>query len=324
MSETRMPTPAPAQAPVPAPASVPGQGPAPDQAPAPLDLCGIAVAYGSRTVLSDVTLAVGAGELVGLVGPNGCGKSTLLRVAEGLLTPSAGRALLGGVPVGELSPRERARRVALLPQVHRTPSMSVRDLVACGRYPHMGTFGRLGAADHAAVDEALALMGLEALADRPARSLSGGERQRAFVAMTLAQGAGLLMLDEPTTYLDVRAALELMDLVRGLVDQGGRSVLVVLHDLDLALRTCDRLVVLAPEAAPGASTASAAAPGTSAASSSGASAPAAAPPPSRVLVDAAPAEVLASGALERAFGVVACAHATPHGPAYSFFAPPPP
>ena len=195
-------------------------------------------------VLSDLSLAIPTGGVTGIVGPNGCGKSTLLKLADGLLVPSSGEVRVAGRPLSALSARERARLVALLPQVHRTPSMSVRQLVMCGRYAHMGVFGRPGAPDERAVDAALAEVGIEALADKPARSLSGGERQRAFLAMAVAQDAGLLLLDEPTTYLDVRAAHETMGLARRLSERPGRTVVAVVHDLDLALRSCDRIVVM--------------------------------------------------------------------------------
>lgn len=122
--------------------------------------------------------------------------------------------------------------------------MKVRDLVACGRYTHMGPFGQLEKADWDKVDEAISLMGLEGLRDRNARKLSGGERQRAFLAMTVAQGARTLLLDEPTTYLDVRAALDLMQLVRRLADEQGTTIVCVTHDVDLALRFSDGICVL--------------------------------------------------------------------------------
>ena len=122
--------------------------------------------------------------------------------------------------------------------------MKVRDLVACGRYVHMGPFGQLEKADWDKVDESISLMGLEGLRDRNARKLSGGERQRAFLAMTVAQGARTLLLDEPTTYLDVRAALDLMQLVRRLADEQGTTIVCVTHDVDLALRFSDGICVL--------------------------------------------------------------------------------
>lgn len=161
--------------------------------------------------------------------------------------PARGTVLVGGEPVAAIPARERAGRIALLPQVHGTPSMQARDVVACERYAHMGPFGQLGEKDERVVDEAISLMGLRALAHRNARRLSGGERQWAFIAMALAQEAGVLLLDEPTTYLDVRAAHELMALVRRLAAQRGMTVVAVLRDIDLALRFCDEVAVLGRE-----------------------------------------------------------------------------
>ncbi|WP_307739138.1 ATP-binding cassette domain-containing protein [uncultured Parolsenella sp.] len=209
-----------------------------------LELRGVSFSYGDAPVLSGLSLSVPSGGVTGIVGPNGCGKSTLLKLADALLAPTSGEVRVAGRPVARLGSRERARLVALLPQVHRTPSMSVRKLVMCGRYAHMGVFGRPSAEDERAVDAALAEVGISRLAAKLARSLSGGERQRAFLAMAVAQDAGLLLLDEPTTYLDVRAAQETMALTRKLAERPGRTVVAVVHDLDLALRFCDRIVVM--------------------------------------------------------------------------------
>ncbi|MCH4082142.1 MAG: ABC transporter ATP-binding protein [Atopobiaceae bacterium] len=204
----------------------------------------ISFGYGERKLFEDFSLAIPEGGITAVLGPNGCGKSTLLSLAEGMLKPACGAVLLSGTDTLSLSAKERARLLAMLPQVHRTPSMKVRDLVACGRYVHMGPFGQLEKADWDKVDEAISLMGLEGLRDRNARKLSGGERQRVFLAMTVAQGARTLLLDEPTTYLDVRAALDLMQLVRRLADEQGTTIVCVTHDVDLALRFSDGICVL--------------------------------------------------------------------------------
>lgn len=204
----------------------------------------VSFGYGAKELFSGFSLAFPEGGVTSVLGPNGCGKSTLLALAEGMAKPASGRVLLSGREARLLSSRERASLIALLPQVHRTPSMKVRDLVACGRYTHMGPFGQLEKADWDKVDEAISLMGLEGLRDRNARKLSGGERQRAFLAMTVAQGARTLLLDEPTTYLDVRAALDLMQLVRRLADEQGTTIVCVTHDVDLALRFSDGICVL--------------------------------------------------------------------------------
>ncbi len=204
----------------------------------------ISFGYGERKLFEGFSLAIPEGGITAVLAPNGCGKSTLLALAEGMLKPACGAVLLSGTDTLSLSAKERAGLLAMLPQVHRTPSMKVRDLVACGRYTHMGPFGQLEKADWDKVDEAISLMGLEGLRDRNARKLSGGERQRAFLAMTVAQGARTLLLDEPTTYLDVRAALDLMQLVRRLADEQGTTIVCVTHDVDLALRFSDGICVL--------------------------------------------------------------------------------
>lgn len=211
---------------------------------AAVELRGVRFAYGEHAVLDGLSLALPAGCLTGIVGPNGCGKSTLLRVIDGMLEPAAGEALVEGDALDSLSARERAERIALLPQIHRTPSMTVEALVSCGRYAHMGLFGGLTEQDRQIVAESMRVAGVEHLAHKAARTLSGGERQRAFIAMVLAQRARTVLLDEPTTYLDPRAALDVMGLARGLVHEQGMTGAVVIHDLPLALRFCDRIAVM--------------------------------------------------------------------------------
>lgn len=188
---------------------------------AAVELRDVRFAYGEHVVLAGLSLALPAGCLTGIVGPNGCGKSTLLRVIDGVLEPAAGEVLVEGDALDSLSARERAERIALLPQIHRTPSMTVEALVSCGRYAHMGLFGGLTEQDRQIVAESMRVAGVEHLAHKAARTLSGGERQRAFIAMVLAQRARTVLLDEPTTYLDPRAALDVMGLARGLVHEQG-------------------------------------------------------------------------------------------------------
>lgn len=209
-----------------------------------LTLQDISFGYGERKLFEGFSLAIPEGGITAVLGPNGCGKSTLLALAEGMLKPACGAVFLSGTDTLSLSAKERAGLLAMLPQVHRMPSMKIRDLVACGCYAHMGPFGQLEKADRDKVDEAISLMGLEGLRDRNARKLSGGERQRAFLAMTVAQGARTLLLDELTTYLDARAALDLMQLVRRLADEQGTTIVCVTHDVDLALRFSDGICVL--------------------------------------------------------------------------------
>lgn len=196
-------------------------------------------------VLDDLSVDLRAGELTALIGSNGSGKSTLLRTLARLHRPEAGRVLLDGTDVTALSARTLARAVSFLPQSPIVPQgISVTELVAFGRHPHQGVLGRTSAGDRDAVDWAIERTGLGELAPRGVESLSGGERQRAFVAMALAQRAELLLLDEPTSYLDLRHQVDLMDLVRDLVDQHGRTVVVVLHDLNQAAAYADRMVML--------------------------------------------------------------------------------
>lgn len=192
-----------------------------------------------RPVLQSVDLDVRAGELVGLLGPNGSGKTTLMRAALGL-HPATGRVLMGGTALADLRPRARAALAAYVPQEHEIAwPVSVEALVGLGRLPHRAS----AAEDEAAVGEALALMELDHLAGRPATQLSGGERARALVARALAQRAPLILADEPTAGLDPAHAIALMAILRRLV-AGGRGALVSLHDLGLAARWCDRIVLV--------------------------------------------------------------------------------
>jgi iron complex transport system ATP-binding protein len=190
----------------------------------------------------DLTLA--PGEAVALVGPNGAGKSTLLRTLAGVLPALDGRLLLGGREAARLTPRERARQAALLTQeLQEEESLLVRELVEIGRTPHLGLWGARRASDRQAVERALALCGLSGLEDRPLAQLSGGERQRARVAMAVAQQAPVLLLDEPTTHLDLRRRHELFEQLRRLRAEGVALVLV-LHELGDAFREADRVLVL--------------------------------------------------------------------------------
>jgi iron complex transport system ATP-binding protein len=209
-----------------------------------LSVTELSFGYPGREVLRDVTFPVVAGELVALCGPNGAGKSTLLRLLLGLLKPRAGRVTLGGTPVGALSRREIARRAALLPQ--ESPSdlpLTVREVVALGRLPHLGRFQAEGEEDARAVARALEATDTATLAERPVTELSGGERHRVHLARALAQGAEVLLLDEPVAGLDLVHQLQTMERLRATADEG-RGVIVALHELSLAAR-CDRVLVLA-------------------------------------------------------------------------------
>ncbi|MBT3167913.1 ABC transporter ATP-binding protein [Streptomyces sp. Vc74B-19] len=226
---------------------IPGEEVLPGRHGHELSASGVTVAYDGTDVVHDAELTLRPGEVTVLVGPNGSGKSTLLRTVARLQRPRRATLTIdNGTDALALGPREFARRVALLLQGRPTPSgLSVRDVVEFGRYPHRGRWGGTDPGGRAAVDRALALTGVTELADRGAEHLSGGQLQRVWLAGCLAQETGVLLLDEPTTYLDLRYQVELLDLVRELADDQGIAVGVVLHDLDQAAAVADRVVLLA-------------------------------------------------------------------------------
>ncbi|OAN26801.1 cobalamin/Fe3+-siderophore ABC transporter ATP-binding protein [Plantibacter sp. H53] len=214
------------------------------QTPA-LEARGVSLAYDQTVVFEGLDLRIETGEVTTLIGANGCGKSTLLKAFGRLLTPTAGTVELDGRGVRSIPTREVARRLAILPQKPLTPSAtSVRDLVSRGRHPHQSLLKPWTPADTIAVDEALAATGLETLADRDTASLSGGQLQRAWIALVLAQRAPTILLDEPTTFLDLSHQLDVLRLVRSINRERGATVVMVLHDLTLAGRYSDRLVVV--------------------------------------------------------------------------------
>ena len=230
----------------------------------------IAVRLGETPALAGVDISLRGGETVGLIGPNGAGKSTLLRVLAGLTVPDEGAVLYGGRPASALDRREFARRIAFLAQggqVHWP--MRVDHLVALGRLPHRRPMSGAGPRDRAAVDRALSAADIEHLRTRSAETLSGGERMRVLLARALAVEADILLADEPVAALDPFHQLQIMELLRNTA-RAGCGVAVVLHDLTLAARFCDRLVLLRS---------------------------------GRVLADGHPSEVLTDGHLSAAFGV---------------------
>jgi iron complex transport system ATP-binding protein len=219
--------------------------PASDGGPVRLGTRGLSVGYGDRLVIDGLDLDLPGGAFTVIVGPNACGKSTLLRTLARLLSPRGGAALIDGADVHDLPTRELARRISVLPQSPVVPEgVSVADLVARGRQPYQRWFRQWNAQDSAAVERALALTGLAELRDRNVDALSGGQRQRVWIAMTLAQDTDALLLDEPTTYLDLAHQIEVLDLLRRLNRDGGRTVVAVLHDLNQACRYADHLVVM--------------------------------------------------------------------------------
>ncbi|MGV9455873.1 ABC transporter ATP-binding protein [Streptomyces sp. NPDC003635] len=205
----------------------------------------VTVAYEGVDVVHDASLTLRPGQVTVLVGPNGSGKSTLLRTVARLQRPRTATLTVDGTDGLALTSREFSRRVALLTQGRPTPSgLTVRDVVEFGRYPYRGRWGRADPEGPAAVDRALAMTGVADLAERGAEHLSGGQLQRVWLAGCLAQETGVLLLDEPTTYLDLRYQIELLDLVRDLADDHGIAVGAVLHDLDQAAALADRIVLL--------------------------------------------------------------------------------
>lgn len=200
--------------------------------------------YKARPISRDLTVSIPDGAFTAIVGPNACGKSTLLRALARLLPPSAGRVLLDGEDIARIPPRESALRLGLLPQNPTAPDgIAAADLVARGRHPHQGFLRRWSAADERAVEEAMAATGVADLAERPLAELSGGQRQRVWIAMALAQETPILLLDEPTTYLDLAHQVEILELLADLNRQG-RTIAAVLHELNLAFRYATHLIAM--------------------------------------------------------------------------------
>jgi len=202
--------------------------------------------YGKQTILQDVSLSLHKGEWLSLVGANGSGKSTLLKLCSRILTPQTGAVLLDGKAIHQQPANVVARQLAILPQQQTIPSgLTVRQLVSLGRTPHQPWWQwELNVEDRQMVETAIAQTQLTELSDRPVEQLSGGERQRAFLALTLAQDPQVLLLDEPTTFLDLHHQLELLELLKTLNQERQLSIITVLHDINLAMRYSDRLAML--------------------------------------------------------------------------------
>lgn len=207
---------------------------------------GVTLGYGDRTIVDSLDLRVPAGRVTTIVGANACGKSTLLKAMARLLTPSSGQVLLDGKAIHRLPTKQVARVLGLLPQSPIAPDgIAVSDLVSRGRHPHQGALSRWTSADDAAVARALEATDVTHLADRPVDELSGGQRQRVWIAMALAQETDVLLLDEPTTFLDISHQIDVLDLLTDLNRERGTTVAMVLHDLNLAARYADHLVAMA-------------------------------------------------------------------------------
>lgn len=231
----------------------------------------LTLGYDDRTVVEGLDVDILDGRVTAIVGANACGKSTLLRGLARLLRPAGGEVTLDGTPIVDQASREVAKILGLLPQTPIAPDgITVGDLVSRGRHPHQGWFRHWTARDDRAVAAALAATDTAELVRRPLRELSGGQRQRVWVAMALAQETDLLLLDEPTTFLDISHQVDLLRLLRRLNTETGRTIVTVLHDLNLACRYSDHLVAMAG---------------------------------GRILAEGAPAEVVTADLVERAFGL---------------------
>ena len=205
----------------------------------------ISVGYGKKIVLSGFCADIPKGKIITIIGQNGCGKSTLLKTVSKAVSPKEGSVIFCDKKLGEYAPKKLAQKIAYLSQVHESPpDIDVRTLVSYGRYPY-SRFGRgMTYADAEVIDHALSLTGLTELQWRILSTLSGGERQRAWIAMTIAQEPEILILDEPTTYLDVSYQVEVLELVKKLNKELGITIIMVLHDLNLAARYSDLLIAI--------------------------------------------------------------------------------
>jgi ABC-type cobalamin/Fe3+-siderophores transport system ATPase subunit len=205
----------------------------------------LALSYEDVVVATDLSIDVPDGQMSALIGPNGSGKSTLLRALSRLLKPKGGQVILDGKAITSYSTKEVARRLAILPQVLVAPeSITVEELVAYGRFPQRRSIGGMQPADREAIDWALSVTGTQDLRDRPVDHLSGGQRQRAWIALVLAQGTDLILLDEPTTFLDIAYQLEVLELLRHLNAAEGKTIVMVLHDINMACEYSHRLFAL--------------------------------------------------------------------------------
>lgn len=206
---------------------------------------GLRVGYGLKTIIDSLDVVIPDTQVTTIIGPNGCGKSTLLRAMANLLPTQAGEVTLDGTPIRALRRRDLARSLGVLPQTPVAPDgLIVSDLVARGRHPHQAWYRQWSSDDKDEVMTALRMTKVDDLADRTVDSLSGGQRQRVWISLVLAQQTDILFLDEPTTYLDLSHSIEVLELVHRLSREHGRTIVMVLHDLNLALRYSDNLVVM--------------------------------------------------------------------------------
>jgi iron complex transport system ATP-binding protein len=203
------------------------------------------VGYDGPPVISGLDVSIPKGRITSVIGPNGCGKSTLLKALARLLPLQTGEVLMNGCRLSELSGRQIAHEMAILPQSPLAPpNLTVRELVAYGRYPHQGGFGKLRKKDKEKVDLALENISLVDLADRRVDALSGGQRQRVWIAMALAQDTDMILLDEPTTYLDLVHQLEVLQLLQRLNTESGRTIALVIHEINMAARFSHHIIAM--------------------------------------------------------------------------------
>lgn len=203
------------------------------------------VGYGGRDILKSVALQIPKGEITVLIGANACGKSTLLKTLSRLLKPQSGSVLVDGKAIREYGTKDLAKILGILPQTPLAPEgIRVADLVARGRFPYQKRFSGLDGDDYAAIKRAMEMMNITDLADKDLSELSGGQRQRVWIAMALTQETDILLLDEPTTYLDIAHQIDILDLLKTLNHQRKTTIVMVLHDINLAVRYADYLVAV--------------------------------------------------------------------------------
>ena len=248
-----------------------------------LKITDLTAGYGGKPVLRNLNLTMQPGQVNILIGPNGCGKSTLLKTIAGLL-PYGGAMQLDGAELSSLDHRTRAQKIAYLPQNRPLPDITAERLVLHGRFPYLGYPRKYRKEDHEAAQAALVQMGIADLAQTNVADLSGGTRQKVYIAMALAQNTPVILLDEPTTFLDISHQMQMMETVRSLADQG-KTVLMILHDLPMAMQNADRLLLLQE---------------------------------GNLVSSGSPEELFASGQLNRVFGVQMQRTQTPHGWKYYF------
>ncbi|MFO6300621.1 ATP-binding cassette domain-containing protein [Rahnella selenatireducens] len=211
----------------------------------PLYAQNLTLGYDKKVIARDLSVSIPEGKLTVIIGPNACGKSTLLRTLSRLMQPQSGTVFLDGKLIGDYGTKDVAKRLGLLPQSSTAPGdITVADLVGRGRYPHQNLFSRWNVQDTQAVDDAMRATGVYELAESTVNSLSGGQRQRVWIAMVLAQQTPLLLLDEPTTWLDIAHQIDLMELMCRLNQENGRTLVVVLHDLNQACRYAGHLIAM--------------------------------------------------------------------------------